>query len=582
MSGPSITSWTRLEPEGRDPSMEASVKARLFDPLWMLARQWQMGEFQGQDAGMPVEARVRSTTAPLSRLHLGALPANTQTVADAYDPLAQPLETLIERLPMRAADPSDMRMLPFAIESGQHFLRILEAQPISRSYRVAFIRRFALLPPESSAPDEPTRLLMATMAGRTVDGRRLAAAVRAGVATMVVDPVLGIDTGDRAEAAAAASAWLAWYDGFCAEPAGASAAWEPDRLEYAVSVTARLSTDPFDEFTLTATEIDDGRVDWSSFDLNAEVNMGSLPDHRFVTNVQTVIPAPVTFRGAPAQRYWEMEEARIAYGLTPVGPTDLAQLMMIEYASGYGNDWFVLPLDLPIGTVTRVESLVVTDSFGVRTLLRPIGDRNLPAPNWSMWQLDYIRYAGEDPVASPVSNLFFLPPTAGRILDGAALEEVLLARDEMANMAWAIERSVESPVEQASARTSDLQGAAPAASPDAPSTYRLASTVPANWIPLLPVQQHNAQGVVIERLRRGAVLQPDGSGAVHTVKGDLLSAGTTLSLYDEEIPREGVRMTRGRHLARWVDGTAWLWTAYRRQVGRGENSSGLQFDQLGD
>ena len=52
--------------------------------------------------------------------------------------------------------------------------------------------------------------------------------------------------------------------------------------------------------------------------------------------------------------------------------------MMIEYASSYGNDWFVVPLTLPVGSVTRVDSLVVTDTFGVRNLVRPIGDPALP------------------------------------------------------------------------------------------------------------------------------------------------------------------------------------------------------------
>jgi hypothetical protein len=57
-----------------------------FDPLWLMARQWQVGEFQGEDAGMPVLARVRSQTTMLSRIHLGELPANTITAAAAYDP----------------------------------------------------------------------------------------------------------------------------------------------------------------------------------------------------------------------------------------------------------------------------------------------------------------------------------------------------------------------------------------------------------------------------------------------------------------------------------------------------------------
>ena len=59
---------------------------------------------------------------------------------------------------------------------------------------------------------------------------------------------------------------------------------------------------------------------------------------------------------------------------------------MIEYASSYGNDWFVVPLTLPVGSVTRVDSLVVTDTFGVRSLVRPIGDPALPPAFFSMWQ----------------------------------------------------------------------------------------------------------------------------------------------------------------------------------------------------
>jgi hypothetical protein len=33
-------------------------------------------------------------------------------------------------------------------------------------------------------------------------------------------------------------------------------------------------------------------------------------------------------------------------------------------------------------------------------------------------------------------------------------------------------------------------------------------------------------------------------------------------------------------MARWIDGSTWAWVAHRKQVGRGEGSSGLQFDSL--
>ena len=88
---PSITSWTRLEVQCRDPQMEATLEARLWDPLWLLTRQWQMGEFQAEDRGAPVLATIRATTALLSRIRLGDLQADTQATADFYDPLATPL-----------------------------------------------------------------------------------------------------------------------------------------------------------------------------------------------------------------------------------------------------------------------------------------------------------------------------------------------------------------------------------------------------------------------------------------------------------------------------------------------------------
>jgi hypothetical protein len=587
---PSITSWTRLELHCREADMQTSVAARVFDPLWLLARQWQVGEFQGEDAGSPVLARVRATTAPLSRSYLGELPPNTQTQGAPYDPLALPLEVMVERQRVRPRSPGDLRMLELSVEAGLHFLRMLESQALSKSYRAAFIARFALPALDAqaqAAADEATVRFVQTMAGRALDARRLEETLRSvGAAQLALDPGLAIAAIDRAEVELAAQRWLVWYETLFSEPAaGAADAWQPARMEYALSVAARLSKDPVDEVTLTASEFYDGHLDWSSFDRNLEVNMGTDVDRRFGNLVETNVPAPVSFRGAPAARFWEIEDARVDYGLIPVGPTELAQLMMIEYAGSYGNDWFVIPLDLPVGSVTRVRSLVVTDTFGVRTLHRPIGDPALPAPHWSMWQMAHTRRAGTAPLPSPTRNLFFLPPSLGRNLESPALEDVLFMRDEMANLAWAIERKIENAVEQAVARAEgepgpDTPAGAGAGSTEAPPRYLLSTTVPAHWIPLLPVQVRIAPDRVLSRLKRGAVLQPDGTQVVHRAQGRVLNAGGDLLLYDEEIPREGIRVTRHYQMARWIDGSAWTWLAYRKAVGRGEGSSALRFDSI--
>jgi hypothetical protein len=583
----SITSWTRLEPRCRDAEMRSTVSARVFDPLWLMTRQWQVGEFQGEDAGTPVLARVRATSTMLSRCHLGELQANTSIQAAAYDPESMPLEVLVERQHVRPSRATAARMLRLRIDAGLHFLRMLELAPLSKTYRAAFIKRYALRPidPQTMQTlDEATTRFVQTMVARAPDGQRLQEIFRSGAAGQVVlEPALKIAAVDRAEVEQAAKRWLTWYETLFSEPeTAAGGAWIPDRLEYAATVAGRLSEQPADERALTASEFYDGHLDWSDFDLDLEVNLGSGSDRRFSSITETTVPAPVSFRGAPAARFWEFEDARIDYGLLSAGPTDLAQMLIAEYVSSYGNDWFVVPLNLKVGSLTSVKSLVVTDTFGVRTLLRPIGDRALAKPFWSMFQLSYLRRPGNDALPGAESNLFFLPPALGRSLEGAPVEDVLFARDEMANIAWAIERIIESPIEQlmprADAGSADVGPAAPASH----TRYRLASTVPTYWIPLLPVQMAVAPNKVISRLKRGAVLQPDGSQKVHKAEGVILNPAAELLLHDEEIPREGVCVNRRYRMARWTDGSTWAWAAFRKQVGHGESSSGLRFDSIVD
>ncbi|MEP6493009.1 MAG: hypothetical protein ABJF01_10055 [bacterium] len=582
----SITSWTRLEPQATNADIGTSTSARIFDPLWMMTRQWQVGEFQAEDAGTPIQARVRATSAVLSRARAGELTANT--TAPAYDPTAVPLEALVERRRMRAVDASEAQMLPAAVEAALQFLRLLDADLAAKVYRPAFLHAFTLQPLSAQAAaitDDDTLRFVQANVGRAPDARLLASAFRTtGGAPIAFDAALDIATADVAAVQTVAVTWLAWYDALFAEPlTPADDAWIPSRLEYAVSVGTRLSDQ--EPVTLSASEFDGGRLDWSSFDVNATFSVDSTGDRPFAAVNEATVPSPVTFRGAPAARFWEMEDATLAYGLLPVGPTDLAQLMMIEYASSYGNDWFVVPLTVPIGSLTRVDSLVITDTFGVKSLVRPIGDPALPAPFFSMWQQAYVRRAGEQPVA-PVVNRFFLPPTLGKAIDGGMIEDVLFMRDEMANIAWAIEKSVEGPMEQpvmlAESATSAGSVAAPPADVGTPPRYLLSSTVPSNWIPLLPVQLDGGAGVLVLRLKRGAMLQPDGSNIVRTGRSQALNVAASLLLYDEEVPRDGVHITRRRRAARWIDGSTWLWTAFRNETGTGEGSAGLQFDQVQD
>ena len=96
--------------------------------------------------------------------------------------------------------------------------------------------------------------------------------------------------------------------------------------------------------------------------------------------------------------------------------------------------------------------------------------------------------------------------------------------------------------------------------------YRLRTDPPPYWFPLVP--------------QRAAVPSPSmtfklGGGTPH---GRLLPGLTGVPLREDEVPREGARVTRAYQLARWVDGSTYLWLGRRKAIGRGEGSSGLRFD----
>jgi len=76
------------------------------------------------------------------------------------------------------------------------------------------------------------------------------------------------------------------------------------------------------------------------------------------------------------------------------------------------------------------------------------------------------------------------------------------------------------------------------------------------------------------------VIKPDGNRDPAIAQGRVLGSGEELSLFEEEVPREGVRVTRSYQFTRWIDGSSHLWIGRGKVVGSGEGSGGLKFDVL--
>ena len=573
----SITTFFRLEPDPSQPDVTVGATAPVHDPLWLLARQWQVGEFAGQDGGTPVIARWRGVAAPPTRFVAGPIPPDTALQAPRFDALAAPLETLIERagrpLPASADGADGVRL---GVDTGRLFLRLLGQQETSKDYRSGFAAAFAV--PDYADDvlaglDAETAGYLRLHGGRSLDGRRL----RGELAGRPMPRGVDVAPGDAAEVRAACADWLRLVASLFADADPAADSWQPQRFEYTASLAARRGADPFDETTLTAHRYDSDTLDWYEFDVNGEVNLGTTAAEAGAVLARTVMPAPVTAPGLPARRFWEFEDGAVNLAALAPAETDLGQVLMIETLSGYGNDWFVIGVDLPAGHLVESRSLVITDTFGVRTLLRPLGTPGTAsAGGWGMFA-HAMPFDPEAPEGATIRNLLYVAPRLTQPLVGPVVEQVTLARDELANLGWAIEQVVESPL-QTPLPLSSARDPEPPGDPDVAPDYHLAQSPPPHWIPLLPVRSGSDEQI---SLARGAVLDVNGRRVVRSVTR-LLGGGPdgALLIPEEEVPVGGLIVQRSYQAARWIDGTLHVWAAHRTRVSPTVPPSGVRFDYL--
>src|SRR5215217_7144583 len=100
-----VITWARIEPHAETTDIDVGLAAEVADPLWFLARQYQLGELTGNDGGSAISVEVRASYSMLSRYRPGLLPANGEgaRTSEKYDPLCTPLEKLVESEPIDAS-----------------------------------------------------------------------------------------------------------------------------------------------------------------------------------------------------------------------------------------------------------------------------------------------------------------------------------------------------------------------------------------------------------------------------------------------------------------------------------------------
>src|SRR4051812_41284789 len=116
---PTLVAWNRLEGRPRRPDFTRALKAEVRDPLWLLTRQWQMGEFVGEDAGSPIGAKLAWRSDPVLELRG---PAGGTRTADANEPL----EAVVEARPVPLVRAGLVHHVDLRLSLGRRFQKLLE------------------------------------------------------------------------------------------------------------------------------------------------------------------------------------------------------------------------------------------------------------------------------------------------------------------------------------------------------------------------------------------------------------------------------------------------------------------------
>lgn len=569
--------WKKIQSEPSGDDIGEALRCEVRDALWLLARQWQLGEFKAEDAGMAAFANVTAHSSPLQRF------ASAGQLAQAIS-IDTPLNAAVERI----APAFDLN---WRIETGRKWRSMLQKAGKAaawESFRQNPLLQFkSTLPafePENeeilAAGHEPyAQMLAACAGGRAIDGRRLFENLgKQKASDFLASPDAVVDELGKK--------WVAWVRD---QLLPSQTCWDAERLEYRFESAAAVPNNG--SLCLDTPEYNGQSLGWPDFvksagnpDLKKDLNPTTVAEHR-----RTFIPARVSFPGMPRARWWEMEDSTIDLSNIKAAKTDTGALLLTEFCLLYSNDWLVVPLSVPTGHLTRVRNIKVTDVFGVQSVVNSV----YSAPSskkWELFQLDH---------NATSDSWLYVPPVADTRIQSPPIEEVYFLRDEMANMVWAVEKTTPNGLgdgidgQTVAQQLEDLLLAlAPvpqtpleaAQQNDASLKYTLGTSVRPNWIPFIPFRPDPLKpDMVLRRAAMPRLIEGQTPTRIRPRTQILRNSSQTTARYDiqeEEIPVMGVTIRQVWRRARWFDGRIVTWLAREKILGKHTENSGLQFDQI--
>ncbi len=655
-----------MESRPRKQDFSRVLKAEIHDALWMLGRQWQMDEFTGKDAGTGVLARVQ-----IDHQKMDGLDRYNNSSPSAYN-FASPLEPVIEAVSYNWSIKERLLMgkkwlsimnkeatVTHSISSGQYtsLLNSFTSNPYPNGFKLHVPE------PTISSSDQDTHagadifnsnVLKSFLAGSEfsnllIDGGALFEALRNESSSTIDGVISGIVGTDAAFSSGYSVLWngvdsfVKWVNAMYNLPTSGEN-WVPEQLEYKFD-TYWPNEVASDQLKFPVKAYKGGHFDWNAFTQDLTVVAGTGLTYTAPTSfAQQMVLARSHFPGMPSSRWWEMEDGKVNFCNIDADTTDIAKIVLTQFALIYQDDWFLVPCKIPVGSYSSVKGIIVKDVFGVKSYIRNysadvfhetagvVDSISESTDEWKSWRwMDISANSNYISQYAPVGRLI-LPPVTKGVLESKPIESVLFMRDEMTNLVWGIEKIVpdnlgrgkdgQDAVNKFDVYLRKLRDSAddtiPVPSdPDAKLTYSLESTtVPENWIPLMAVHtstppsnrkiryQRSAMPRIIDQysppsmirprteiLNYGLrnILIPDGTGTLQVDRimypqnyGFPAAPGFYQPLFinEEEIPKTGTLVQTAFKRARWFNGKVITWVGRKVQTGSGQGSSGLTFDNV--
>ena len=590
--------YTRLEPRTRSSDYQKALSFEIYDPLWMLSRQWQFGRFKAVDCGTPVLVKIKTERRKIDNIQS----PKGGKVLDSYS-TDEPMEYEVEK--------QNFDITPYVrVESAMYLKKIFLGLGIAKESFSFLYKDYKIENEVENAKKDDLNSLKLEMnsdlknfyrfyARRSFDGYKVYEFFSK-LSESEIDDFLNtsykLKKTVRTNIREGLKKYIPWFKNKFLPCDSSTDYWSNEKLGYEVTIKQGSKA-------YTAEDYDTGKLSWYSFDASIGGTLTKVDS----PNMLSYIPSPAKIPGAPASRLWEFEDRSVNMGNCDNDFNCIAAAAIMQYVTMFSNDWMIMPLETETGTILDVSGIVVKDSFGDRFYIDQNAQKfdgnessDIYTDRWNLFGSCY-EYAYKNRNFSTADGLLF-PPTVLRCEESKPIEEVQFLRDEMANMVWGVETTINNRcggtmdgrtlsdkvlglVDDANLQTTEK----PNNSDEEKTTdYSLLiqNRVPINWIPFIPEQvKGNCRNIALRRGRipiyySGTYQAAAPSTELLGYKKDKNNLVQAMYVNEEEVLGYGTKITKTAQRTRWFFGKSFNWIGNKQTISEYQANSGLMFDEL--